>query len=156
MEDKYDFLIVGAGPYGSVCARELTDGGKRCLVIDKRQHTGGNIFCDTIEGITVHTYGPHIFHTKDEWTWNYINRFVSFNHFINSPLANYKGRLFNLPFNMNTFYQLWGGKTPEEVKRKLKEETACYSHIKNPANLEEQALVLVGKEIYEKLIKGYS
>ena len=156
MVKKYDYLIVGAGLYGAVFAHEATSRGKRCLVIDKRNHPGGNIYCENIDGINVHKYGPHIFHTDNKIIWEYVNRFVEFNHFIYSPIANYKGQLYNLPFNMNTFNQLWGVKKPEEARLKIEEQRADYAHITNPQNLEEQALVLGGKDIYEKLIKGYT
>lgn len=152
---KYDYLIVGAGLFGAVFAHEMTKSGKKCLVIDKRNHLGGNIFCENVEGINVHKYGAHIFHTNDKKIWDYVNSFVEFNRYTNSPLANYKGELFNLPFNMNTFYQLWKVKTPEEAKAKIKEQVDALD-IKNPKNLEEQALSLVGTDIYEKLIKGYT
>ena len=153
---KYDYLVVGAGLFGSVFAHEKTKQGKKCLVIDKRNHKGGNIYCENIDGINVHKYGPHIFHTDNKEVWDYVNQFVEFNHFVYSPIANYKGQLYNLPFNMNTFYQLWGVKTPEEAKKKIEEQRAEFSHITDPRNLEEQALVLGGKDIYEKLIKGYT
>jgi UDP-galactopyranose mutase len=156
MEKKYDYLIVGAGLYGSVFAHEMTKKGKSCLIIEKRDHIGGNIYTEKIEGINVHKYGAHIFHTSNTEIWNYVNSFVEFNRFTNSPIANYKGKLYNLPFNMNTFYQLWGVKTPEEAKQKIEEQKAEYTHITEPKNLEEQALVLGGKDIYEKLIKGYT
>jgi UDP-galactopyranose mutase len=152
----YDYLIVGAGLYGSVFAHEATKCGKRCLVIDKRNHIGGNIYTETVEGINVHKYGAHIFHTSNKQVWDFVNSLVEFNRFTNSPIANYKGQLYNLPFNMNTFYQLWGVKTPEEAKKKIDEQRAEFIHIKEPKNLEEQALVLGGKDIYEKLIKGYT
>jgi UDP-galactopyranose mutase len=156
MEKKYDYLVVGAGLYGSVFAHEMTKKGKSCLIIEKRDHIGGNIYTEKIEGINVHKYGAHIFHTSNTEIWNYVNSFVEFNRFTNSPIANYKGKLYNLPFNMNTFYQLWGVKTPEEAKQKIEEQKAEYTHITEPKNLEEQALVLGGKDIYEKLIKGYT
>ena len=152
---KYDYLIVGAGLFGSVFAHEMKKKGKRCLVIDKRSHLGGNVYCENVEGINVHKYGAHIFHTNDKRIWDYVNSFVEFNRYTNSPLASYKGELYNLPFNMNTFYQLWKVKTPEEAKAKIQEQVAELN-IKNPKNLEEQALSLVGKDIYEKLIKGYT
>jgi len=152
----YDYLIVGAGLFGSVFAHEMTKKGKRCLVIDKRNHIGGNVYTENIEGINVHKYGAHIFHTSNKEVWDYVNSFVEFNRYTNSPIANYKGELYNLPFNMNTFYQLWGVKTPAEAKAKIEEQRAAYAHITDPKNLEEQALVLAGKDIYEKLIKGYS
>lgn len=151
----YDFLVVGAGLFGSVFAHEMTKRGKKCLVIDKRTHLGGNVYCEQIEDINVHKYGAHIFHTNDKRIWDYVNSFVEFNRYTNSPLANYKGELYNLPFNMNTFYQLWQVKTPEEAREKIKEQVEA-SGIKNPKNLEEQAISLVGVDIYEKLIKGYT
>ncbi len=153
---KYDYLIVGAGLFGSVFAHEMCKKGKKCLVIEKRSHIAGNIFTEKIEGINVHKYGAHIFHTSNKKIWDYVNSFAEFNRFTNSPLANYKGKLYNLPFNMNTFYQLWGVKTPAEAKIKIEEQKAEYAHFTNPKNLEEQALVLGGKDIYEKLIKGYT
>lgn len=152
---KYDYLIVGAGLFGSVFAHEMKKKGKKCLVIDRRSHLGGNVYNENIEGINVHTYGAHIFHTNDKKIWDYVNSFVEFNRYTNMPIANYKGKLFNLPFNMNTFYQLWGVKTPEEAKLKIHEQVKELN-ITNPKNLEEQALSLVGGDIYEKLIKGYS
>ena len=155
MKKEYDFLIVGSGLFGSVFAQCAIEHGKRCLVIDRRNHTGGNTYCNRIEGINVHTYGAHIFHTSDDGVWKYLNRFVSFNNFINSPLANYNGELYNLPFNMNTFHQLWGVRTADEAKRKIAEQQGEYAGIE-PQNLEEQALQLVGRDIYEKLIKGYT
>ncbi|TFV94565.1 UDP-galactopyranose mutase [Algoriphagus kandeliae] len=153
---KYDYLIVGAGLYGSVFACEATRRGKKCLVIDKRSHIGGNIYTTNIEGINVHKYGAHIFHTNNRMVWDYVNSFVKFNNFTNSPLANYKGNLYNLPFNMHTFEQLWGVKTEKEAKEKIEEQRFQFRHITNPKNLEEQALTSLGKDIYEKLIKGYS
>ncbi|MGB5119028.1 MAG: UDP-galactopyranose mutase [Providencia rettgeri] len=152
---KYDYLIVGAGLFGSVCAKELTAKGKRVLVIDKRTHIGGNIYTEDNDGIQVHKYGAHIFHTNDKDIWDYVNSLVEFNRFTNSPLANYEGNLYNLPFNMNTFYQLWGTKTPQEAKDKILEQTKELNG-KSPENLEEQAISLVGRDIYEKLIKGYT
>jgi UDP-galactopyranose mutase len=152
---KYDYLIVGAGLFGAVFAHEMTKKNKKCLVIDKRNHLGGNVFCENIEGINVHKYGAHIFHTNDKKIWDYVNSFVEFNRYTNAPLANYKGDLFNLPFNMNTFYQLWKVKTPEEAKAKIAEQISEFK-IKKPKNLEEQALSLVGRDIYEKFIKGYT
>ena len=152
---KYDYLIVGSGLFGAVFAHQSGLKGKKCLVIDKRSHTGGNVYCENIEGINVHKYGAHIFHTGDREVWDYVNGLVEFNRYTNSPIANYKGELFNLPFNMNTFYQLWKVKTPEEAKNKIAEEVAEFTHIE-PQNLEEQALKLAGKTIYEKLIKGYT
>jgi len=153
---KYDFLIIGAGLYSSVFAQEAQKRGKKCLVIDKRNHVGGNVFTENIEGINVHKYGAHIFHTSNKTIWDYVNSFVEFNRYTNSPIANYKGKLYNLPFNMNTFYQLWGVKTPDEARLKIEEQRESYKHIIEPRNLEEQALVLGGKDIYEKLIKGYT
>lgn len=155
MENKYDYLIVGSGLFGSVFAHEASKAGKKCLVIDKRNHAGGNVYCENIEGINVHKYGAHIFHTNDKGLWDYVNQFVEFNNYINSPLAYSKGKLYNLPFNMNTFYQLWGTKTPEEAKAKIEEQIAIYG-VENPTNLEEQALSLVGKDIYENFIKEYT
>jgi UDP-galactopyranose mutase len=154
--EKYDYLIIGAGLFGSVFAHEVTKKGKKCLLIDKRDHIGGNIYTENIEGINVHKYGAHIFHTSNKEIWDYVNSFVEFNRYTNSPIANYKGKLYNLPFNMNTFYQLWGVKTPEEALKKIEQQRADYKHIVNPQNLEEQALVLAGKDIYEKLIKEYT
>lgn len=151
----YNYLIVGAGLFGSIFAYEATKRGKKCLVIDKRNHIGGNIYCDNIEEINVHKYGAHIFHTSDKDIWNYINEFVEFNRFTNSPIANYKGEIYNLPFNMNTFNKLWGVITPGEAKEKI-EKQKKESGIKEPQNLEEQAISLVGIDIYEKLIKGYT
>lgn len=156
MMEKYDYLIVGAGLFGSVFAHEAKKKGKRCLVIDKRNHIGGNIYCEEEKGIRVHKYGAHIFHTDNKEVWDYVNSFVEFNRFTNSPLANYKGKLYNLPFNMNTFYQLWGVKTPEEAKRKIIEQRAEFANIHEPKNLEEQALKLCGLDIYKCLIKGYT
>lgn len=152
---KFDYLIVGAGLYGSVFAREMTDKGKKCLIIDKRSHTGGNLYCEKIENINVHKYGAHIFHTDDEEVWNYVNKLVSFNRYTNSPVANYKGKLYNLPFNMNTFYQMWGIKTPNEARAYIATQVEKEKIIE-PKNLEEKALSLVGRDIYEKLIKGYT
>ena len=151
----YDYLIVGAGLFGSVFAHEMTKKGKKCLVIDKRDHLGGNVYCENVEDINVHKYGAHIFHTSDKRIWDYVNSFVEFNRYTNSPVANYKGEMYNLPFNMNTFYQLWKVKTPEEARAKIQEQVE-ESGIKNPKNLEEQAISLVGVDIYEKLIKGYT
>ena len=152
---KYDYLIVGSGLFGAVFAHESTAKGKRCLVIDRRPHIGGNVHCDEVERITVHTYGAHIFHTSDKEVWDYANRFSDFNNYINSPIAVYKDELYNLPFNMNTFSKLWGVRTPAEAKAKIKEQIADLN-ISEPRNLEEQALKLVGTDIYEKLIKGYT
>ena len=152
---KYDYVIVGAGLFGATFAHEATKQGKRCLVIEKRNHIGGNIYTEKIQGIQVHRYGAHIFHTSNEEVWKYVNQFTKFNHFVNSPLANYKGKLYNLPFNMNTFYQIWGVKTPAEAKAKIEvqRQSLC---IKTPKNLEEQAISLVGNDIYRILIKGYT
>ncbi|MEZ4969126.1 MAG: UDP-galactopyranose mutase [Flavobacteriaceae bacterium] len=152
---KYDYLIVGAGLFGAVFAHEARKKGKKCLVIDKRPHLGGNVYCEEVEGINVHKYGAHIFHTNDKAIWDYVNGFVEFNRYTNAPVANYKGELFNLPFNMNTFYQLWGVRTPEEAKLVIAEQVREVG-VRNPMNLEKQALSLVGKDIYEKLIKGYT
>lgn len=156
---KYDFLIVGSGLFGSTFAHLASTRGKTCLVIDKRGHTGGNIYCKNIEGINVHMYGAHIFHTSDKKIWNFVNSLVEFNRYTNCPIANFKGSLFNLPFNMNTFYQMWGVLTPEDAANKIEEQKADAIRKLNghePTNLEEQALVLVGRDIYEKLIKGYT
>ena len=152
---KYDYLIVGAGLFGAVFAHEATKKGKTCLVIDKRGHIGGNIYTEEVEGIQVHRYGAHIFHTSRKDVWEYINQFAEFNHFVNSPIAVYKDELYNLPFNMNTFHQLWGVKTPAQAKAKIQEQIARM-HITHPKNLEEQALALVGQDVYEKLIEGYT
>jgi UDP-galactopyranose mutase len=152
---KYDYLIVGAGLFGAVFAHEATQRGKKCLVIDRRKHIGGNTYCENIEGINVHQYGAHIFHTNDKPIWDYVNSFVEFNRYTNSPLANYYGELFNLPFNMNTFYQLWKVQTPAEAQAKIQEQIAGLN-ITEPRNLEEQAISLVGTDIYQKLIKGYT
>lgn len=160
---KYDYLIVGAGLFGATFASLATKAGKRCLVIDKRPHTGGNLYCENIEGINVHKYGAHIFHTSDKEVWDFVNSIVSFNRYTNSPIAAAPdGRLYNLPFNMNTFYQMWGVKTPQEALAKL-EEQRCEAvekmkaeGVEEPRNLEEQALCLIGKDIYEKLIKYYT
>ncbi|KID55797.1 UDP-galactopyranose mutase [Pseudoalteromonas luteoviolacea] len=152
---QYDYLIVGAGLFGAVFAREATDQGKKVLVIDKRDHTGGNIYCENIEGINVHKYGAHIFHTSNQLVWDYVNRFVTFNHYVNSPVARYQDKLYNLPFNMNTFYQLWGVTTPQQAKDKIEAERAPYADLE-PQNLEEQALFLGGRDLYEILIKGYT
>jgi UDP-galactopyranose mutase len=153
---KYDYIIVGAGPFGCVFAREMKNRGKTVLILDKRNHIAGNTYTEKKEGINIHKYGAHIFHTSDKKIWNYVNKYSEFNNYINSPIANFKGDLFNLPFNMNTFYKLWNVKTPEEAKQKIKEQTKKYESITNPKNLEEQALKLVGDDIYFKLIKGYT
>lgn len=152
---KYDFLLVGSGLFAAVFAHEASKRGKKCLVIDRRNHAGGNVYCENVDGINVHKYGAHIFHTNDKYIWDYVNSFVEFNHYTNSPVAIYQGELYNLPFNMNTFYQLWKVKTPEEAKQKIQEQIASLG-ITTPRNLEEQALSLVGTDIYEKLIKGYT
>ena len=152
---EYDYLIVGAGLFGSIFAHEMTKKGKKCLIIEKRDHIGGNVYTELDENINVHKYGAHIFHTNNKMVWEYINQFADFNRYTNSPVANYKGELYNLPFNMNTFYQMWGVKTPEEAKAKIDEQKA-ESNIENPKNLEEQAISLIGKDIYEKLVKGYT
>ena len=152
---KYDYLIVGAGLFGAVFAHEATKRGKRCLVVEKRGHIAGNVYTEEVEGIQVHKYGAHIFHTSNEEVWQYVHRFASFNHFINSPVANYKGRLYNLPFNMNTFYQMWGVKTPTEAAQKIEAQRKT-AGITEPKNLEEQAISLVGEDIYRILIKGYT
>lgn len=151
----YDYLIVGAGLFGAVFAHEANKAGKKCLVIDKRDHIAGNVYCEKIEGINVHKYGAHIFHTSNKEVWNYINQFAEFNNYINSPVAIYKDELYNLPFNMNTFSKMWGIKTPAEAKEIIEKQKAEYQ-IENPQNLEEQALSLAGKDVYEKLIKGYT
>ncbi|WP_419725223.1 UDP-galactopyranose mutase [Terrisporobacter petrolearius] len=151
----YDFLIVGAGLYGATFAYEATKRGKKVLVIDKREHIGGNIYCENIEKINVHKYGAHIFHTSDKEIWNYVNNLVEFNRYTNQPIANYNGEIYNLPFNMNTFNKLWGCITPEDAKKKI-EEQKQNAKITDPKNLEEQAISLVGTDIYEKLIKGYT
>ena len=150
-----DFLIVGSGLFGAVTACELTKRGKKCLVLDKRPHIGGNVYTESVNGIHVHKYGAHIFHTSNKRVWDYVNSFVEFNRYTNSPVANYKGKLYNLPFNMNTFYQMWGVTTPEQAKAKI-EEQRRESGITNPQNLEEQAISLIGKDIYYALIKGYT
>ncbi len=152
---SYDYLIVGAGLFGAVAANLASRAGKRCLVIDRRPHIGGNVFTSTREGIPVHEYGAHIFHTSNEAVWRFVNRFAEFNNFINSPVANYRGRLFNLPFNMNTFYAMWGVRTPAEALAKIEAQRAA-AGIREPKNLEEQAISLVGTDIYQTLIKGYT
>lgn len=152
---KYDYLIVGAGLFGAVFAHEARACGKTCLVIDKRSHIGGNIYTEEMEGIQVHSYGAHIFHTSRQKVWDYINQFAKFNNFVNSPIAIYKDELYNLPFNMNTFHQLWGVKTPAEAKAKIQGQIARMN-IVHPKNLEEQALAMVGQDVYEKLVEGYT
>lgn len=151
----YDYLIVGSGLFGSIFAYEAGKKGKQCLVVEKRYHIGGNIYTKEVEGIQVHQYGAHIFHTSNREVWEYVQQFAEFNRYTNSPVANYKGEIYNLPFNMNTFNKLWGVVTPAEAKAKIEEQAAAY-RTEHPANLEEQALNLVGKDIYEKLIKGYT
>lgn len=156
---KYDYLIVGSGLYGATFAHLAKEEGKKCLVIDKRPHLGGNVYCENIEGINVHKYGAHIFHTNNKQVWDFVNSIVEFNRYTNCPVANYQGKLYNLPFNMNTFYQMWGITTPIEAKAKIEEqrsEAIVKLNGREPSNLEEQALTLVGKDIYEKLIKGYT
>ena len=159
---KYDYLIVGSGLFGATFAHLAHKHGKKCLVIDKRSHLGGNIYCENIEGINVHKYGAHIFHTSNKKVWDFVNSIVEFNRYTNSPVANYKGKLYNLPFNMNTFYQMWGVTTPEEAQAKIDEQRQeaearmKADGVTEPRNLEEQAQVLIGKDIYERLIKGYT
>lgn len=152
---KYDFLVVGAGLYGAVFAHEAAAKGRSCLVIDKRKHIAGNLYTKEVEGIQVHEYGAHIFHTSDKRIWDYVNRFAEFNHYINSPVAVYRDELYNLPFNMNTFSKMWGIRTPQEAKEKIAAQIADLQ-ITEPKNLEEQALSLVGEDVYRKLIKGYT
>ena len=162
MDKKYDYLIVGSGLYGATFAHLATKQGKHCLVIDKRSHLGGNLYCENVEGINVHKYCAHIFHTSNKQVWDFVNSIVEFNRYTNSPIANYKGKLYNLPFNMNTFYQMWGVTTPAEAIAKIEEQKAeVTARMKNdgvtiPRNLEEQAQMLIGKDIYERLIKGYT
>ncbi len=158
----YDYLIVGTGLFGAVFARIATDKGRRCLVIEKRPHKGGSLYCEEIEGILVHKYGPHIFHTSNKRVWDFVNSIVPFNCYVNSPVANYQGKMYNLPFNMNTFHRMWGVVTPSEaiaeIERQKQEAAACIGKrgAEHPRNLEEQALLLVGRELYETLIKGYT
>lgn len=152
---KYDYLVVGAGLYGAVFAYEAAKQGKRCLVIDKRGHIAGNIYCKEIEGIQVHQYGAHIFHTSNKKVWEYVNQFAEFNNYINSPIAVYKDELYNLPFNMNTFSKMWGIRTPKEAKEKIAQQVT-ESGITRPKNLEEQGISLVGRDVFEKLVKGYT
>ena len=158
----YDFLIVGSGLFGATFAYRAKQMGMKCLVIDKRPHLGGNIFCENIEGINVHKYGAHIFHTSNKQVWEFVNSIVEFNRYTNSPIANYKGKQYNLPFNMNTFYLMWGVLTPDEAQAKIEEQKAeavaamKAAGVAEPRNLEEQALMLIGKDIYEALIKGYT
>ena len=159
---KFDYLIVGSGLFGATFAYRAKQAGKKCLVIDKRPHLGGNVYCENIEGINVHKYGAHIFHTNNKQVWDFVNSIVEFNRYTNSPVANYKGKLYNLPFNMNTFYQMWGVLTPDEAKLKIEEQKAeavaamKAAGVSEPRNLEEQALILIGKDIYETLINGYT
>ena len=155
MEKRYDYLVVGAGLYGAVFAREAKKAGKKVLVIEKRPHIAGNVFCEDIEGIKVHKYGAHIFHTNNKEVWEYLNQFTEFNRFTNSPVANYKGELYSLPFNMYTFNKMWGVVTPEEAMAKIEEQKAEMAG-KEPANLEEQAISLIGRDLFEKLVKGYT
>ncbi|MDO4934219.1 MAG: NAD(P)-binding protein, partial [Prevotella sp.] len=159
---QYDYLIVGAGLFGATFAFKARQAGKRCLVIDKRRHTGGNIYCENIEGINVHKYGAHIFHTSDRRVWDFVNSIVEFNRYTNSPVARYKEELYNLPFNMNTFSRMWGVTTPAEAMARIEEqrkeaaERMKAAGISEPRNLEEQALMLIGRDIYERLIRGYT
>lgn len=159
---QYDYLIVGSGLYGATFANRVKRGGKRCLVIDKRPNLGGNVYCENIVGVNVHKYGAHIFHTSNKEVWDFVNSIVEFNRYTNSPIARYRGRLYSLPFNMNTFYQIWGVTTPEEAKAKIEEKKAEVlekmqrAGVIEPRNLEEQAQLLIGREIYEMLIKGYT
>lgn len=159
---EYDYLIVGSGLFGATFAYMARRAGKKCLVIDKRNHLGGNVYCENIDGINVHKYGAHIFHTSNKATWDFVNSLVEFNRYTNSPVANYRGQLYNLPFNMNTFYQMWGVKTPAEARATIDEqrreavEKMRAEGISEPRNLEEQALTLIGRDIYERLIKGYT
>ena len=155
MNKHYDYLIVGAGLYGAVFAQKAMEAGKTCLVIEKRDHIAGNIYTEAVEGIQVHRYGAHIFHTNNDEVWNYVNRFATFNRYTNSPVANYKGEIYNLPFNMNTFNKMWGVVTPAEARAKIEQQRAA-AGITEPKNLEEQAISLVGTDIYEKLVKGYT
>ncbi|BFK76419.1 UDP-galactopyranose mutase [Acidaminococcus intestini] len=151
----YDYLIVGSGLFGSVFAHEMHKKGKSCLVLERRPHVGGNIYCENKDGINIHTYGAHIFHTSNKKVWDYVNQFVEFNNYVNSPVANYKGELYNLPFNMNTFTKMWGVVTPKEAAEKIAQQRA-EAGITDPKNLEEQAISLIGTDIYTKLIKGYT
>ena len=159
---QYDYLIVGSGLFGATFAYRAKQAGEKCLVIDKRPHLGGNVYCENIEGINVHKYGAHIFHTNNKKVWDFVNSIVEFNRYTNSPIANYKGKQYNLPFNMNTFYQMWGVLSPEEAKAKIEEQKADAlaamkaAGVSEPRNLEEQALMLIGRDIYEALIKGYT
>ena len=152
---KYDYLVVGAGLFGAVFANEMKQAGKKCLVIDRRSHIAGNIYTENVRGINVHKYGAHIFHTSDKRIWEYVNKLAEFNNYINSPVAVYKDELYNLPFNMNTFAKMWNIKTPKEAAARIQSQIADLK-ITDPQNLEEQALSLVGRDIYEKLVKGYT
>ncbi len=154
MKKQYDYLIVGAGLFGAVFARQAMDKGYRCLVVDKADHIAGNIYTKEVEGIQVHQYGAHIFHTSNQAVWEYMSRFCQFNHYINTPIANYKGELYNLPFNMHTFYQMWGVTTPDAAREKIESQRQAVTG--EPQNLEQQAISLVGQDIYEKLVKGYT
>ena len=154
MDKHYDYLIVGAGLFGAVFARQATDSGKTCLVVERRDHIGGNIYTEEVEGVTVHRYGAHIFHTSSREVWDYVCRYAEFNHFINTPLANYEGKLYNLPFNMHTFNQMWGVTTPDQAKAIIAAQRGEITD--TPKNLEEQAISLVGRDIYEKLVRGYT
>ena len=162
MTKQFDYLVVGSGLFGATFAYKAKQAGKSCIVIEKRPHLGGNVYCECIEGINVHKYGAHIFHTSNKEVWDFVNSIVPFNRYTNSPIANYKGKQYNLPFNMNTFYQMWGVLTPEEARQKIEEQKAealfamKTAGVSEPRNLEEQALVLIGKDIYEALIKGYT
>ena len=155
MSKQYDYLIVGAGLYGAVFAQKAMEAGKRCLVIEKRDHIAGNIYTEAVEGIQVHRYGAHIFHTSNDEVWNYVNRFATFNRYTNSPVANYKGEIYNMPFNMNTFNKMWGVITPAEAQAEIERQRAAH-YVAEPKNLEEQAINLVGTDIYEKLVKHYT
>lgn len=158
MSDRYDYLIVGAGLYGAIFAHEMTKAGRKCLVIDKRDHIGGNVYTDSIEGINVHKYGAHIFHTSNKRVWDYMNSFAEFNRYTNSPVARYKNELYNLPFNMNTFHELWGVTTPQEAKEMIERQKkeAALPDGREATNMAEAAIQLVGKDIFEKLVKGYT
>lgn len=155
MKAEYDYLIVGSGLFGSVFAHEATLRGMKCIILDRRNHIGGNVYCENISGINVHKYGAHIFHTSNRSVWDYINQFAEFNNYINSPVAIYGDELYNLPFNMNTFSKMWNIKSPDEAKAIIKNQIA-EAGITEPKNLEEQAISLVGRDVYEKLIKGYT
>ena len=154
MLKHYDFLIVGSGLFGAVVAHQAARHGKSCLLLEKRDHVGGNVYCETVEDVVVHRYGAHIFHTSDKRVWDYVNSLAEFNRYTNSPVANYKGKLYNLPFNMNTFYQMWGVTTPEEARAKIDEQRTAFTG--EPQNLEEQAIHLIGRDIYETLVKDYT